>query len=80
MGDPLATLGSSQRAFRVFLSIGVIWNLSGGGPGSFLGFSGGAPWRWHHSRGGPRRILSVFANTEKGQRLLTFKGWGVNGR
>ena len=63
-----------------FLSIGVIWNLSGG--------SWAALW-------GPREVLFgvdvdqredlegdfwFLQKTEKGQRLLTFEGWGVNGR
>ena len=66
--------------FIAFLSIGVIWNLSGG--------SWAALW-------GPREVLfgvdvaqredlegyvRFLQKTEKGQRLLTFKGWGVNGR
>ena len=66
--------------FIAFLSIGVIWNLSGG--------SWAALW-------GPREVLfgvdvaqredlegyfRFLQKTEKGQRLLTFEGWGVNGR
>ena len=66
--------------FIAFLSIGFIWNLSGG--------SWAALW-------GPREVLfdvdvaqredlegyfRFLRKTEKGQRLLTFEGWGVNGR
>ena len=66
--------------FIAFLSIQVIWNLSEGTLGSL---------------GGPREVLfgvdvaqredlegyvRFLQKTEKGQRLLTFKGWGVNGR
>ena len=66
--------------FIAFLSIQVIWNLSEGTLGSL---------------GGPREVLFgvddvqsedlggyvlCLQKTEKGQRLLTFEGWGVNGR
>ena len=66
--------------FIAFLSIQVIWNLAEGTLGSL---------------GGPREVLfgvdvaqredlegyvRFLQKTEKGQRLLTFKGWGVNGR
>ena len=66
--------------FIAFLSIEVIWKFSDGS--------------WAAS-GGPREVLvgvnltqgenlggyfRFLQKTEKGQRLLTFKGWGVNGR
>ena len=66
--------------FIAFLSIQVIWNLSEGTLGSL---------------GGPREVLfgvdvaqredlegyvRFLQTTEKGQRPLTFRGWGVNGR
>ena len=93
MGDPLATFGSSPSAFRAilkiiekpliftaFLSIEVIWQFSGGALAAL---------------GGPREVLigvdlaqgedlggyvRGFQNTDKGQRPLTFRGWGGNGR
>ena len=93
MGDPLATFGSSPSASRAilkiiekplifiaFLSIEVIWQFSGGALAALGGPRGvlvGVDVAQGEDLSGYFRFLQ---KTERGQRPLTFRGWGVNGR
>ena len=70
---------SKQFVFIAFLSIGVIWNLSGGSWAALWG-----PPEVLFGRDVARRkdlegYFRFLQKTEKGQRLLTFEGWSVNG-
>ena len=66
--------------FIAFLSIEVIWQFSGGALAALGGPRGvlvGVDVAQRGDLGGYFRFLQ---RTERGQRPLTFKGWGVNGR
>ena len=66
--------------FIAFLSIGVIWYLSGGSQAAFWGPREvllGVDVAQREVLGAYFRCLQKHA---KGQRPLTFRGWGVNGR
>ena len=66
--------------FIAFLSLGVIWYLSGGSQAAFWGPREvllGVDVAQREVLGAYFRCLQKHA---KGQRPLTFRGWGVNGR
>ena len=66
--------------FTSFLSTGIIWNLSGGSQAAFWD-SREALLGVDITQGKDLKGYFCFLQkTEKGQRMLTFKGWRVNGR